>query len=92
MAHIELEDFKDKEIKRIYMAGSQDEAKRVEDLLNNEEIDYAIALEPYTTAIGLIMPISQKQGVAFYVLAGQSDYGRNILISNGLRAGIINDD
>jgi len=92
MSHIELEDFKDREIKRIYMAGSQDEARRVEDLLNNEEIDYAIALEPYTTAIGLIMPTSQKHGVAFYVLAGQSDYSRNILVSNGLRSGIIDDD
>jgi hypothetical protein len=92
MAQVEIEDFKDKEIKRVFMAGSQEEAKRVEDLLNDEDIDYAIALEPYTSLTGLIMPSSQKQGVAFYVIAGQSDYCRNILISKGLDAGIINDE
>ena len=92
MAQVELEEFEDKEIKRVYMAGSQEDAKRVENLLDDEAIDYAIDLEPYTTVTGLIMPTSQKQGVAFYVIAGQSDYCRNIFMSNGLKAGIINDD
>jgi hypothetical protein len=92
MARIELEEFEDKEIKRVFMAGSQEEAKRVEVLLDDEDIDYAVTLEPYTTVTGLIMPSSQKQGVAFYVLSGQSDYCRNIFVSNGLDAGIINDD
>ncbi|MEW6601101.1 MAG: hypothetical protein AB1499_09030 [Nitrospirota bacterium] len=92
MAQIEFEDFENKEIERVFMAGNQEEAMRVEELLNDEEIDYAIALEPFTTVMGLIMPTSQKQGITFYVIAGQSDYCRNIFKSNGLKAGIINDD
>jgi hypothetical protein len=88
MTQIDLEDFRDKETVRVYMAGSQEEAKRVEAVLDNEAIDYAVALEPHTTVTGLIKGKSEKYGVAFYVEAGQSEYCKKLFVTKGLGSGI----
>lgn len=91
MALVDLEDFGDKEMKRVFIASSREQTERVKELLDDEQIDYAINIEPYSPVTGLIMSASEKQGVAFYVLARQSDHCRNIIKSHGLDAGIHND-
>jgi hypothetical protein len=47
MGRIEIEDFPDKNTSRIFIAASVREAKRVEDILSREGIEYAIEIEPY---------------------------------------------
>ncbi len=42
MARLELEDFLDQEVRRVYLAGRLSEAKRVERTLTGNGIDYAV--------------------------------------------------
>lgn len=92
MARMDLEDCKDKNFERVYMAGNQEEAKRVEALLHDNNVDYAVSLEPFTTVTGLIKGGSEKYGVAFYVPAGRGDWCRDIFVRQGLDSGILDDD
>jgi len=47
MGQIEIEEFSEKSISRIFIASSIRKAEAVETILSEEGIDYAIALEPY---------------------------------------------
>lgn len=84
MGRIQIEDFTDKGISRIFMAGSVNEAEVIEDLLTDNGIDYAVSLEPFLTVISL----SERNGIAFYVLSGQEHYCRGLLASKGMASGL----
>ncbi len=88
MGRIEIEDFSDKNISRIFIAASIKEAEFVEDILTQDGIDYAVALEPFTQGIF----VSERNGTAFYVLSGQASYCRKLLESKGLSSGLIVDE
>jgi hypothetical protein len=88
MARIEIEDFSDKKISRIFIAASIKEAESAEDILTQNAIDYAISLEPYTR----MFFGTQREGLAFYVLSGQSQYCRNLLASKGLSRGLMAEE
>lgn len=91
MARIAFEDFGDgKEVVRIYLARALSEAKRVEEVLTNLGIEYAVEVEPYITAMSVVFS-SQYKGAAFYVLAGQEEFCRRILTEAGLTAGIVEE-
>ena len=47
MVQVTLDDFSDKEVARIYLAGELAEAKRVEEILSANGINYAVEVEPY---------------------------------------------
>ena len=72
------------------MAAWLREAKRVEEILNANDIDYSVELEPYWT-VSPFAPSWTRTGAAFYVEAEKADFCRNVLLSAGLGIGIIDD-
>jgi hypothetical protein len=46
MARLDFEDFLDKEVTRVYLAGRLSEAKHVERTLTGNGIDYTVDIEP----------------------------------------------
>ena len=84
MGRIEIEEFTDKEIERIFIADSIKTAEKAEDILTENNIDYAVSLESYVE----IAFTSERNGIAFYVLSGQASYSRNLLASKGLSSGL----
>jgi hypothetical protein len=88
MARIAFEDFgKGTEVVRIYLARELKEAKRVEAVLTEQGIEYAVEVEPYKTVMSSIFS-SEYKGAAFYVLANQEDFCRRVLCDAGLTVGI----
>jgi hypothetical protein len=85
MARVTLDDFADKEVARIYLAGELTEAKRVEQILSVNGINYAVEVEPY---VRLSVFSSEYAGAAFYVLSGQADFCKRALFEAGLKVGI----
>jgi hypothetical protein len=85
MARIEIENFSNKDISRIFIAGSIREAEAAEDILTQNGMDYALSLEPYTR----MFFGTGREGIAFYVLSGQASYCRELLASKGLFRGLI---
>ena len=85
MGRLEIEYFSDKDISRIFIAGSIKETESAEDILTRNGIDYAISLEPYTR----LFFGTEREGIAFYVLSGQASYCRKLLASKGLSQGLV---
>ncbi len=88
MGRIEIEDFSDKNISRIFIAASIKEAEFVEDVLTQDGIDYGVSLESFVQGIF----VSERDGIAFYVLSAQASYCRKLLESKGLSSGVTVDD
>jgi len=85
MGRIEFEDFSDKDVSRIFIAGSIRETETVEEVLTQRGIDYVISLEPYTR----LFFGTERKGIAFYVLSAQAPYCRKLLESKGLSQGLV---
>ena len=83
--------FAGKEVARVYMAIRLAEAKHVEKTLTENDIDYSIEIEPYETFVLGLFP-SRHTGVAFYVLSGQVEFCRRILVDAGLQVGIVDEE
>ena len=88
MGRIDIENFSDKDISRIFIAASIKEAELAEDILTRNGIDYAISLEAYTR----LFFGTPREGIAFYVLSGQAEYYRGLLASRGLSKGLIDEE
>jgi hypothetical protein len=84
MAFVEQSRFDDKEISLIHIAASAPEAEKVELVLTENGIDYSLMEIPFSSFLSL----SERPGIGFYVISGQADYCRNILIANNINAGI----
>jgi hypothetical protein len=91
MPRLELEQFAGRELARVYIAGRVSEAEAVESVLTRNDIDYTVDLEPYL-APGLGLFTSEYPGVAFYVPAGQAAVVRTLLVSQGLKQGIADEE
>jgi hypothetical protein len=89
MARIEIEDFSDKDISRIFIARNIREAETAETLLHENGISYTIQMEEFVGP-GLFT-IGAKNGLAFYVLSGQRDFCRDLFFRNDLKSGWIGD-
>jgi len=85
-----LDDFGDKEVSRIYLAGRLVEAKRVEKLLSANGLNYAVEVEPYVTTFA-IFSFGEYRGATFYVLSGQAEFCRRVLSEAGLKSGILDE-
>jgi hypothetical protein len=88
MGRIELEKFTDRNITRIYIAKNIKEAQGVEKLLTDNNIEYALSLEPFLPPTLLQ---SERMGAAFYVESSRSDDCRQVIRDQGLGAGIVYD-
>ncbi len=86
MGRIQIEDFTDKEISRIFIATNVEQAERIEDILTQKGIDYAAVIEPHLNIS--LTSISELKGIAFYTLSGQAQYCINLLESEGLSSGL----
>ena len=90
MSRVDITDFSDKEISRIFIAASIGEAERVESLLTENAITYAVQIEDFVKP-GLFTT-SVNEGVAFYVLSRQHDFCRQLLFAKGLKTGLIENE
>jgi hypothetical protein len=88
MAHVDPEDFGDRELARIFMTPKLREASRAEAALDAHGIDYFVRAEPFgRTLFGL-----PRTGATFYVAAEQADACANILGRAGLARGVVPRD
>jgi hypothetical protein len=87
MAHVEPEDLQD--LERVFIARTLRQARKVEDLLTEAGIDYAVQVEPYGRSLlfGTI-----RHGAAFYVAAAQGTHCRDLLIRAGFGKGVVERD
>jgi hypothetical protein len=88
MGRIEIEGFSDMEIARIFIADSIGKAEKVEAILTENDIDYALSLEPYVGVEYIMAFVTERNGVAFYVLSGQASHAMHLLASKGLSSGL----
>ena len=77
----------DRPLARIFLAVTVAEARRVEAVLDELEVDYSVRVEP----CGRTLFGSVRQGAAFLVDAGQADVCDAALEKAGLGAGIVRD-
>ena len=87
MALVEPDEFEGREVARVFLAASLAEAKRAEEVLTADGVDYLIELEKFSRGI----PFLTGTGAAFYVLAGQAPYCRTRLTEAGLAKGVVED-
>lgn len=90
MSYTDPEHFEDKEVSLVYIAGEVGEAGGVEVLLTNEGISYTVSNAQYLR-MTLFEGMVELPGVGFYVLSGQAEYCRNLLLSAGFKVGIVQD-
>ena len=91
MARVDWDRFLEKDLGRVYIAGSPKEARRVEDVLGAHRVDWAVDLEPYRMALHLLLG-SHALGAAFYVLSDQAAFARDALRRAGLKVGIVDEE
>src|SRR5437763_1191941 len=87
MARIDLDDFHDDPLTRIYLAAYLKEAKQVEDVLTQHGIDYAVEVESYIKRFFAIFD-AEYHGAGFFVRVAHANFARNMLREAGLSAGI----
>lgn len=85
-----LDDFGEKEVSRIYLAGRLAEAKRVEKVLSGHGINNAVEVEPYITTFPF-SGLREYGGAAFYVPSGQAEFCWRVLSETGLKSGILDE-
>ena len=90
MALVDPETFDDEEVAIVYIAGRLPEGKRVEQVLSDHAIDYAVDSEPFQSRVLGILPV-EYEGVGFYVLSGQAEFCRRLLREAGLVQGLVED-
>jgi hypothetical protein len=91
MALVDPATFDDKEVAMVYIAGRLSEGKRVEQVLSENAIDYAVDFEPFESRVLGILPV-EREGVGFYVFSGQADFCRRVLRQAGLVQGLVEAD
>jgi len=85
MPQVDRSAFDGKEIERIFVGTSMSECSKAEAVLSAVAIDYLVEVEPIQA--GLFS--RSLTGAVFYVLAGQAEYCRSRLESEGLSFGLI---
>jgi hypothetical protein len=76
------QEYEGKEMDLVYIARALDEARKIETILDAEQIDYAIQVEQYRA--GVIFA-SVRAGAFFYVLPESAARCRQTLMRHGYR-------
>jgi len=87
MPRVDADVFSDREISRLYIGAALSESKRVEAVLTEHGIDYAVNVELFRSGI-FSRP---RHGAVFYVDAAQADHCRSLLLAAKLRRGIVEE-
>lgn len=74
--------FGDREMDLIFIAKRLKDALRLEDLLTQAEIDYAVETDTYQ---GGVMFLSERTGAFFYVLPDVLDRAKEVMTRNGVK-------
>jgi hypothetical protein len=90
MALVDPTTFDGKEVAMIYVAGRLSEGQRVERVLSDHAIDYAVDVEPFHGSVLGIFPV-EYEGVGFYVLSTEADFCRHALREAGLVQGLVEE-
>ncbi len=88
MARVDVDDFADQEVSRIFIAAALSEAKRAEVVLTEGDVDYAVSVELFRAGL-LTRP---RHGAVFYVGSAQAARCREVLSASGLGRGVIDED
>jgi hypothetical protein len=91
MALVDPQTFDDRAVTLVYIAGRLQEGKRVEQVLSDNGVDYAVDIEPFETRVLGILPV-QYDGVGFYVASEHADLSRRVLRAAGLVQGLVEED
>jgi len=89
MARVEPEQWDDKNLELVYVAGNVEEAQRVEITLTDAGIDFTIGPEEFVQGVFSIVFGSSKSGAGFFVIEVQADQSRTILRNAGLTRGVV---
>lgn len=87
MADVDAEDLKD--LERIFIARTLRQARKVEALLTQAGVEYAVQVEPYGRSLlfGTI-----RHGAAFYVAGEHAPACRERLVAAGFGNGVVEHD
>ncbi len=88
MARVESETLADRDLIEVFIARTLDEARRVEGLLTDRGVDYAVQVEQF----GRTLFGSARYGAMFYVTVGQAKYCRSALAADGFEQGIVEEE
>ncbi len=91
MALVDPAAFDGKEVALVYVAGRLSEGRRVEQVLSENAVDYAVDCEPFESRVLGILLV-EREGVGFYVFSGQAEFCRRVLREAGLVQGLVEDD
>jgi len=91
MTLVDMATFEGKEVAAVYITGRLGEGKRVEQVLSENAVDYAVDFEPFVKYVLGIFRVEYK-GVGFYVSSGQADFCRRVLREAGLTKGLVEED
>jgi hypothetical protein len=87
MARVEAADFGERDTRLVFIARNVEEAERVEDLLTEHDVDFAVGLERYVSGIVFL---SERTGIGFTVLEAQAASSR-ALLRPAFRAGVVDE-
>ncbi len=90
MARLEPDDLADCDLALVFIAGTTREAKRAEEILTRDGIDYALGPEPFLRA-GMFGAMTLL-GLGIFVRSGQAQYCRHLLRQAALSRGVVEDD
>ncbi len=85
MAQRDRDDFGDKSLALVFIAGNVREAKRAEIVLTSAGVDYCFEVAEFTQGF----PVSPRAGLGFYIVEGQGTFARQALARAKLGSGII---
>jgi hypothetical protein len=93
MARVDEDVLPESETVLVFIACNVREARRAEDVLTQNGVDYCLSFEPFIrpSILALLTEASEHVGVGFSVRSGQVTFCRHVLSRNGLSIGIVDD-
>jgi hypothetical protein len=80
-------DFDGQDCIRVYIAGRLAESRRVERILDGQDLDYFVEVESFRKMLLGVLP-REYSGAAFYVRVVDFEAAHRALLTAGLRAGL----
>jgi hypothetical protein len=90
MALVDPTAFDNQDVALVYVAARLKEGKRVEQVLSDHGIDFAVDCESFQTRLLGILT-REYEGVGFYVLSAHAAVSRRILREVGLVQGLVDE-
>ena len=88
MAWVESDTLESRDLVAVFIGQTLAEARRVEGLLTQRGVDYAVQVELF----GYTLLGSARYGAMFYVTVSQAEYCRSALVAAGLELGVIEEE